>query len=364
MFPQLYVATRKGLFAFERAGAGPWRIACVSFLGHSVTTFLHDSRGGVFYAGLRLGHFGCKLHRSSDGHTWSECTAPPYPPQPAPANGNVDPHPWRLERIWCLEVDHESQNLWAGTIPGGLFRSADRGDSWEFVWSLWNRPERRGWFGGGYDYPGIHSICIDPRDSRQIIVGVSVGGVWRTKDLGQTWEPCAEGMLAEYMPPEKQDDQNSQDPHRVVQCPAAPDWLWAQHHNGIYRSRDNAVSWESIGEAGPSTFGFAVAVHPSDPRTAWFAPAVADQCRIPVDAQMVVTRTRDGGTSFAVLGKGLPSEQAYDLVYRHCLALSSDGKLLALASTTGNLWVSDDEGDSWTTVSCNLPPIYGVRFEA
>jgi len=33
-----------------------------------------------------------------------------------------------------------------------------------------------------------------------------------------------------------------------------------------------------------------------------------------------------------------------------------------MGSTTGGLWASDDGGDSWATVSLNLPPIYAVQF--
>jgi len=102
-------------------------------------------------------------------------------------------------------------------------------------------------------------------------------------------------------------------------------------------------------------------VHPQDPQTAWFVPAIKDECRIPVDARLVVARTRDGGRSFDSLHDGLPT-QAYDLVYRHGLAVSRDGALLAMASTTGGLWLSDDQGDSWRNLSLNLPPVYAVTF--
>ena len=46
--------------------------------------------------------------------------------------------------------------LWAGALPAGLFRSDDRGESWQQVSALWNVPERAKWFGGGYDDAGIH----------------------------------------------------------------------------------------------------------------------------------------------------------------------------------------------------------------
>jgi len=135
-----------------------------------------------------------------------------------------------------------------------------------------------------------------------------------------------------------------------------------QHHNGIFRSDDGGKTWVEIKKAGPSTFGFAVVVHPDEPDTAWFIPAIKDEKRIPVDGKVVVTRTRDGGKSFDTLSKGLPQEHAYDLVFRHALDIDGTGNRLAFGSTTGSLWVSEDQGDSWQTVSANLPPVYCVRF--
>lgn len=88
-----------------------------------------------------------------------------------------------------------------------------------------------------------------------------------------------------------------------------------------------------------------------------------DECRVPVNNQLVVTRTRDGGKSFEVLRTGLPQQHSYDLVYRHGLTIDATGNSLAFGSTTGNLWVSDNQGDSWQLVSSYLPPIYSVRFD-
>jgi hypothetical protein len=348
---RLYVATRKGLFVVKdgRIAGEP------QFPGDPVSALL--AHGDELYAALNLGHFGVKLRRSSNGgETWEEIAAPLYPPQPA----GEDKTPWKLVQVWCLEAAGGS--LWAGTIPGGLFRSADRGASWTLVESLWNRPERGEWFGGGYDHPGIHSVCIDPRDARRLTVGISCGGVWQTRDGGANWSLAAKGMRADYMPPDRGDDQNAQDPHRVVQCGDHPDVLWAQHHNGIFRSTDAAASWHEVNGQPVSKFGFAVAVHPHDPDTAWFVPAVKDERRIPVDAALCAMRTGDGGRSFQALRRGLPQDHAYDLVYRHGLAVDAGGNRLAMGSTTGALWLSDDQGDAWRCVSTHLPPIYAVRF--
>lgn len=113
----------------------------------------------------------------------------------------------------------------------------------------------------------------------------------------------------------------------------------------------------------PSVFGFAVAVHQRDGNTAWLIPAIKDEKRIPVDGKVVVTRTRDGGKNFDVLRQGLPQEHAYDLVYRHALDIDESGNTLALGSTTGSAWVSEDQGDHWQCLSTHLPPILCVRFE-
>ncbi len=361
MEPRAWVATRKGLFELRRRTAG-WAIERVSFLGEPVSMLLPPQASGRMFAALNLGHFGVKLHASDDaGATWHELPAPAYPPQPPgePAGGVA----WKLLQVWSLEAGSGAAagTLWAGTLPGGLFRSDDAGQSWQLVESLWNQPGRAGWFGGGYDVPGIHSICPHPTRPGELLAGISCGGVWVSTDAGANWKLQADGMRAAYMPPDQAADPNTQDPHRIVRCPSAPDVLWCQHHNGIWRSTDNAVSWHEI-QAPLSSFGFAVAVHPDDADTAWFVPGVADQQRVPVGAALVVNRTRDGGRSFETLRTGLPQQDCYDLVYRHGLAVDATGQRLLLGSTTGHLWASDDGGERWAALPVNFPPIHAVRF--
>jgi hypothetical protein len=150
----------------------------------------------------------------------------------------------------------------------------------------------------------------------------------------------------------------------MVQSPTSPDVLWVQHHNGVFKSENGARSWSEVSNIKPSVFGFAVAVHPHDGNTAWFVPAIKDEYRIPVDGKLVVTRTRDGGKSFDVLTQGLPQESCYDLVFRHALDVDAAGNRLAIGSTTGGLWLSDNQGDAWQTLSTHLPPIHAVEFAA
>ena len=352
MSDRLLVATRKGLLDYVLTD-GEWKIARRNFLGQPVSAILRGNNGWL-YAALNLGHFGVKLHRSKDdGLTWEEINCPSY----AGIEGDEKPS---LQLIWIMECDRLG-NLWAGTIPGGLFKSTDHGDSWQLNQNLWQNPTRKQWFGGGYDAAGIHSICIDPSRDGYMALAVSCGGVWLSDDHGDTWRVSTQGMIADYMPPDQADNPATQDPHRMVQCQAEPDHFWVQHHNGIFYSKDRCANWQRI-HATPSSFGFAVAVHPQNPQTAWFVPGVKDEKRYPVDGRLVVTRTTDGGNNFTTLTTGLPLSESYDLVYRHGLDIDTSGNRLAMASTTGNLWITDNGGESWQCVSNYLPPVYALRF--
>jgi len=370
MNQHLLIGTRKGLFTLTPSSGGNWEITATAFLGDPVTLAFHDQRSGYAYAALNHGHFGVKLHRKdNDNGGWKEIATPAYPEFPEGRAPDRCPMrdieiPWKLELIWALAAGGDDQpgRIWCGTIPGGLFKSDDYGETWTFINSLWDVPERAKWMGGGYDYPGIHSICVDPRDSTQITVAISCGGVWETKNDGQSWTQTGHGLRNDYLPPDQAYDPEAQDPHYMVQCPGEPEHFWIQHHNGIFRSADGAKNFTEIKEAGPSVFGFAVSVHPQDPNTAWFVPAIKDEQRIPVGGKLVVTRTRDGGESFDVLDNGLPQNHAYDLVYRHALAIDKSGDQLAFGSTTGSLWATFNQGDTWTLVSANLPPITSVSF--
>ena len=362
----LLVGTRKGLFVVQGRGH-VWHVAAHHFKGEPVTQVLADPRDGSWYAALRMGHFGVKLRKSLDqGGHWQEIAAPAFPTKPEVGRWHDDPTPWSVDMLWALAAGgpHEPGTLWAGCLPAGLFKSTDGGASWHISSALWLEPRRTEWFGGGYDHAGIHSILVDPRNPRHLTVAVSCGGVWQSYDSGQHWLLTADGMRANFMPEERVEDGNVQDPHCMVHCASQPDVLWVQHHCGIYRSGDGGLSWQGIADPKPSGFGFAVACDPHNAQRAWFVPAEADACRIPVDGCMVVTRTDDGGRSFQSFGVGLPAQHAYHLVYRHGLDVSADGGTLALGSTTGGLWTSADAGERWNAVSRDLPPVAVVRFAA
>ncbi len=354
----LWVGSRKGLFRFDEGPQGWVSAGAPAFIAAPVTAVLDDPRDGSLYVALHHGHFGCKLHRSDDrGASWVELPTPAYPKSDA-ADAPA------LAFIWCLAAGgaDEPGVIWAGTLPGGLFKSTDKGASWQLNAALWTVPGRENWFGAGYDWAGIHSILVDPRDSRHIVLAVSIGGVWITRDGGASWVIGGHGLRSDYVPPDQAQSPELQDAHLIHGCVSDPDRIWCQHHNGIFVSDDGGMTWRESLNVRPSAFGFAVAAHPFDRDRAWFAPAQKDECRLPVDARLVVTETRDGGASFRSLSQGLPPGDAYDLIWRHALVIDATGNRLAMGSTTGGLWASSDQGAAWQLLSAHLPPIACLAF--
>lgn len=351
------LGTRKGLFTLK-VGSQGWEIAQQKFAGQPVAYATGDPRNGTLWACLDHGHWGQKLHRSTDGgESWTEVEAPKYPEGSEIREGV----PATVRYLWYVAPGGSDQpnRIYVGTEPGGLFKSDDGGDSFTLVDSLWNHPSRPArWFGGGRDEAGIHSIFVDPRDSNRVLIGVSCAGVFETTDDGTNWTPRNRGLSATFLPDPNTDV--GHDPHYVAFCPTNPDVMWQQNHCGIFRSTDGGGNWEDISEKeGPANFGFAIAAH-DDPETAWVVPADSDERRIAVNGGVMVCRTENGGKSWKSLTNGLPQHNSYDITFRH--ALDNNGDRLIFGTTTGNVYASEDGGDQWYCVGNNFPPVYSARF--
>jgi photosystem II stability/assembly factor-like uncharacterized protein len=354
----LLLGTRKGLIAY-RFQNGKWTMESCSFEGIPVSIAYADPRNGTWWACQDHGHWGVKLQRSKDrGKSWEEVAAPAYPEGEEVKDGL----PATTRYLWSMA--HGGKNyisrLWIGTDPGGLFVSEDEGNSFQLVESLWKHPTRKeGWFGGGRDLPGIHSIVVDPRNEDHIHIGISCAGVFETTDAGKSWAIRNKGMSADFLPDPTVE--TGFDPHIVVAAPSNPDYLWQQNHCGIFRSIDAGKNWLDVSEPnGPARFGFAIAVAGDNPDQAWVAPADSDVNRTAIQSALVICRTDDGGKTWKQLRNGLPQESCFDIVYRH--ALVNDSNAVVFGTTTGNLFFSPDRGESWQVINNYLPMIYSVQF--
>jgi len=392
MSDKILLGTHKGTLVLDRKASGSWALRPIAHAGMSISYAARDPRDGTLWAAMDLAHWGPKLSRSKDdGATWENLTQIAYPKGarfveqhlPAPGQDASDrPTTYKeatLLKIWVLAFGAASQpgTIHAGTLPGGLLTSHDGGETWELNRALWNHPSRGGdlfagdatskneWGGTpaaiayGEFVPGIHSIAVDPRDPDRILVGVSSAGVLATTDGGKTWEGRNRGMLNDYLP--KPEAEWGHDPHFVTHCASQPDILWQQNHCGVFTSGDDAKTWRRVSKKDQAVhFGFPVAVDARDGRTAWVVPATGDDRRMAVGGALFVARTRDGGETWETLRRGLPQEHAYDVVYRHALDVSGDR--VCFGSTTGNVYVSEDRGDSWRCIGNNVPPVHSVRF--
>lgn len=354
----LLIGTNKGLLTLDVSSTAA-TVRRTDFLGAIVSHAIIDPRSGTWWACLDHGHWGRKLHRSTDGGaTWHEVAAPKYPAGAELEEGK----PASVSYLWIITPGGADQpnRLYIGTEPGGLFVSDDGGDTFTLVQSLWDHPSRQtSWFGGGRDYAGLCSILVDPRDSAHLTVGISVGGVFESRDSGATWAPRNTGCIATYLP-----DPNAEtghDPHFVVACPADPDVLWQQNHCGVFRSVDGGAHWNPVSQpGGPVNFGFAIAADERSAETAWVIPAVADECRVAINGALTVCRTDDGGKTWTAFREGLPQTDCYDIVYRH--ALDIHGDRLAFGTTNGNIYFSEDRGEHWRLLGSHYPPVLSVRF--
>ena len=102
----------------------------------------------------------------------------------------------RDRRTQSDSVKTDSEIFIMQALSGGLFHSPDHGALWQLVESLWNHPDRAKWFGGGADWPGIHTILVDPRDPRRLLLAVSCAGIWENCDNGATWQNIGAGQRA------------------------------------------------------------------------------------------------------------------------------------------------------------------------
>ncbi len=354
----LLLGTRKGLVTYRKNGSGQWNYDRTDFLGIPVTIATIDENTGYWWALLDHGHWGCKLHRSKDGREWEELEAPKYPDGEEIKEGK----PAATKLLWAFSNGGKDRpgTIYIGTEPGGLFKSTDNGDSFELMRGLWDQPSRKGqWFGGGRDNPGIHSILVDPADSDHIYIAISCAGTFETFDGGETWAPRNKGLRADFLPDPS--SEIGQDPHLVEWCAADTKVMWQQNHCGIYRSDDAGANWTDISEEnGPANFGFAVAASETDPDVAWVVPGISDVTRVAVDQSLCVCRTDDGGKTWKAFRNGLPQGSAFDITYRHALDVTGD--TLAFGTTTGNLYLSNDKGENWETISSNLPMVHSVEF--
>jgi hypothetical protein len=155
------------------------------------------------------------------------------------------------------------------------------------------------------------------------------------------------------------------DPHHI-KLSANPDRIYQQNHCGIYRVDRPSQTWERIGRNMPKSIGdigFGVSVHPRNADIAWVFPMDGSTVwpRVSPGGKPAVFRTKNAGKSWQRQDKGLPPGQAWFTVKRQAFtADAGDPAGLYFGTTSGDVWASVDEGDSWKCIARHLPHIFSV----
>lgn len=365
----LLVATRKGAWIYYGdASRWSWRVDGPYFLGHIVSHLVLDPRDGTtLLAAAKTGHLGPTIFRSTDfGRNWKEAARPPAF---GPARNGLDAR--SVDHTFWLTPGHpDEKDVWyAGTSPQGLFRSEDGGITWAPFSSLNDDPQFRQWMGtvqdGTPDGPKLHSIIVDPRDPQHLYLAMSGGGVHESGDGGDSWTTLVDGL--EVVGGFDPTDIAFHDPHCVRLCPSNPDRLYQQNHCGIYRLDRPGTRWKRIGRSMPKAVGdvgFPLVIHPRDDKTLWVLPMDGTDVwpRVSPDGKPAVYSTRDGGETWNRHDSGLPPSQAWWTVKRQAMAADRQDTVgLYFGTTSGEIWLSRDEGERWECMARYLPEIYAIE---
>jgi hypothetical protein len=348
----LLLGTKKGAFILESdAWRSSWQLRGPFCEAWPINHVIASADKTAIYAGGGNAWFGPAVWKTTDfGATWTHSS------EGMAYEAGEEP----VSSVWSL-ANGPGPRLYAGVQPAGLFASEDNGNSWAHVRSLRDHPTRPNWQPGGAGLI-LHSIVPHPTDEA-IWVAMSAVGVFYSGDGGLSWEPRNRGTRNDYAPEGHKYPEFGQCVHSLVMAAGKPDRLYQQNHCGMYRSDNGGLEWQSIEAGLPSSFGFPAAAHPRDPATLYLLPLNGDSIgRYVPEGKAAVWRTKDGGTTWQDCRSGLPQSQAFFGVLRQAMATDClEPAGVYFGTSTGHLYGSDDEGDNWTCIADNMPPIYSVE---
>jgi photosystem II stability/assembly factor-like uncharacterized protein len=361
------VGTRKGAFIITSDGTrSRWDVSGPHFGGWE----MYHIKGSPadpnrIYASQSSGWFGQTMQRSDDGgKTWlpvgNKFVYDGVPGTHQWYDGT--PHPWEFKRVWHLEPSLTDPDLvYAGVEDAAIFKSTDGGANWAEM------PGLRGHGSGPKWQPGagglcLHTILLDPTDSKRMFIAISAAGAFRTDDGGETWKAINQGLRSQYIP-----DPNAEVGHcvhRIAMHHSRPNTLFMQKHWDVMRTDNAGDQWTEVSGNLPTDFGFVIDVHAHEPETIYVVPIKSDSEHYPMDGALRVYRSRTGGNEWEPLTNGLPQENCYVNVLRDSMSVDQlDPCGVYFGTTGGQVYASNNGGDSWSAIVQNLPPVLSVEVQ-
>jgi photosystem II stability/assembly factor-like uncharacterized protein len=347
------VGTRKGLFVLESdADRRDWKMRGPYCEGWPIYHAIHDPESRSIYAAAASEWHGSVVWRSPDlGETWEHSSE----------GLSYEGTDLKLSKVSNVAAAHG--RLWVGGEGAGLFLSQDEGKTFSLVSTLEGQPGRDDWNDPAQQPPGhlgLSAIIPSPDDPEQMFAIVQGYSLFETTDGGKNWSPRNKGLRSPV--PIEEDAEIGFCCHKVVVASDDRSRMFQQNHAGMYRSDDAAKTWTEISEGLPTDFGFAAAVHPHDRDTFYVIPLDPGHGRTMPDGQAAVWRTRDAGSSWTKLTSGLPQIDAYLGVLREGMANDHlDAPGFYFGTSTGQVFASVDDGDSWSEIASYLPSISSVE---
>lgn len=324
----LLVATVDGVVFLTREGErNPWRVRRKALKGHHVIALTIEPTSEIIFATM---HDSGVAASEDCGENWEF------------RNQGI-----ASKNVYCINysLSGDRVKLYVGTEPAHLYVSEDMGASWRELSSLRSVPSVSKWtFPAPPHDAHVKNIAIDPEDPETIYACVEQGGAFKSVDGGATWKEL-QGF--------------NDDCHRLLIMPSDPQKLYLPTGYGFYRSADGGETWEEltkrisrIGYPDPLVF------NPHKESLMFLAGAEADpfhwmQTR---SANPRIARSRDGGETWEVLGRGMPEH--LDANFEAMILEAWNGRCTVYTGNTdGEIYASEDEGESWAKVVEGIPAL-------
>jgi len=128
---------------------------------------------------------------------------------------------------------------------------------------------------------------------------------------------------------------------------------------------DNAGDlWHEVSGNLPTDFGFVIDVHSHEPDTVYVVPIKSDGEHYPPEGKLRVYRSKTGGNEWEPLTKGLPQENCYVDILRDAMSVDTlDECGVYFGTTGGQVYGSNNGGDSWQAIVHDLPAVLSVEAQ-